>query len=50
MLIKVMNKGKNVEINFQGKINMIQVVKITRKDANKLATLLVKGKGKFETE
>jgi len=50
MLIRVMDKGKKVEIKFQGKINMAQVVEITRKDAKKLATLLVKGEGKFETE
>lgn len=50
MLIKVVNKGKKVEIKFQGKINMTQMVEITKKDAKKLATLLVKGEGKFETE
>ena len=50
MLINVMDKGKKVEIKFQGRINMTQVVEITKKDANKLATLLVKGKGKFETD
>ena len=50
MLIKVMNKGKKVEIKFQGRINMTQAVEITKKDAQKLAAILVKGKGKFETE
>jgi len=50
MLIKVMNKGKKVEIKFQGRINMTQVVEITKKDAQKLAAILVKNNGKFERE
>ncbi|MBU0998427.1 hypothetical protein KJ570_02785 [Patescibacteria group bacterium] len=50
MLIKVIDKGKKVEIKFQGKINMTQGVKITKKDAQKLATVLLKKEGKFETE
>jgi hypothetical protein len=50
MLIKVVDKGKKIEIGFQGKINMFQAVEITRKDAKKLASFLLKGEGKFETE
>jgi len=50
MLINVIDKGKKVEIKFQGRINMTQVVEITKKDAQKLAAILVKNNGKFETE
>lgn len=50
MLIKVVEKGKKVEIKFQGKINMAQSVEVTKKDAQKLAAVLLKKEGKFETE